>query len=63
VIGDTRLPADTRETLAARFDYEEARVQSLPQKFACPSVVMRDGDTNSGAVEIFQPWADAVVEG
>ncbi|MCK1379682.1 gamma-glutamyltransferase, partial [Bradyrhizobium sp. 24] len=63
VIGDTRLPADTRETLAARFDYEEARVQSLPQKFACPSVVMRDGDTNSGAVEIFQPWADAVAEG
>jgi len=63
VIGDTRLPADTREALAARFDYEEARVQSLPQKFACPSVVMRDGDTNSGAVEIFQPWADAVAEG
>jgi gamma-glutamyltranspeptidase/glutathione hydrolase len=25
--------------------------------------VMRDGDTNSGAVEIFQPWADAVAEG
>lgn len=63
VIGDTRLPADTREMLAARFDYEEARVQYLPQKFACPSVVMRDGDTNSGAVEIFQPWADAVAEG
>ncbi|MDH2343318.1 gamma-glutamyltransferase [Bradyrhizobium sp. SSUT77] len=62
VIGDIRLPPETRETLAARFDYEEARVQSLPQKFACPSVVMRDGDTNSGAVEIFQPWADAVAE-
>jgi gamma-glutamyltranspeptidase / glutathione hydrolase len=26
-------------------------------------VVMRDGDTNFGAVEIFQPWADAVAEG
>jgi gamma-glutamyltranspeptidase/glutathione hydrolase len=25
-------------------------------------VVMRAGDTNSGAVEIFQPWADAVAE-
>ncbi|MCK1384402.1 gamma-glutamyltransferase [Bradyrhizobium sp. 21] len=62
VIGDIRLPAETREALAARFDYEEARVQSLPQKFACPSVVMRDGDTNFGAVEIFQPWADAVAE-
>jgi gamma-glutamyltranspeptidase / glutathione hydrolase len=24
---------------------------------------MRAGDTNFGAVEIFQPWADAVAEG
>ncbi|MET3993546.1 gamma-glutamyltranspeptidase/glutathione hydrolase [Bradyrhizobium sp. S3.9.2] len=62
VIGDIRLPADVRKTLAARFDYEETQVQALPQKFACPSVVMREDDTNSGAVEIFQPWADAVAE-
>jgi len=62
VLGDPRLPADTRKALAARFDYKEAPVQTLPMKFACPSVVMRDGDTNSGAVEIFQPWADAVAE-
>ncbi|MBR0737520.1 gamma-glutamyltransferase [Bradyrhizobium liaoningense] len=62
VIGDARLPVDVRKTLAARFDYEESRVQALPQKFACPSVVMREGDTNFGAVEIFQPWADAVAE-
>ena len=32
-------------------------------KFACPSVVLRDGDTNSGATEIAQPWGDAVAEG
>jgi gamma-glutamyltranspeptidase/glutathione hydrolase len=63
VIGDARLPADVRKALATRFDYEESRVQALPQKFACPSVVMREGDVNSGAVEIFQPWADAVAEG
>ncbi|MGY4231712.1 gamma-glutamyltranspeptidase/glutathione hydrolase [Bradyrhizobium sp. USDA 4449] len=62
VIGDSRLPAEIRKTLAARFDYEESQVQALPQKFACPSVVMRDGDVNSGGVEIFQPWADAVAE-
>lgn len=62
VIGDIRLPAEVRKTLAARFDYEESRVQALPQKFACPSVVMRDGDVNSGAVDVFQPWADAVAE-
>ena len=62
VIGDVRLPA-AREALRTRFDYEEARIQSLPMKFACPSVVLRDGETNSGAVEAFQPWGDAVAEG
>ncbi|MGY8665089.1 gamma-glutamyltransferase [Bradyrhizobium sp. UFLA05-109] len=63
VTGDRRLPADARKALAARFDYEETQVQAVPMKFACPSVVMREGDTNSGAVDIFQPWADAVAEG
>jgi gamma-glutamyltranspeptidase/glutathione hydrolase len=63
VIGDVRLPMQVREALQARFDYEEARVQTLPMKFACPSVVLREGGTNSGASEIFQPWGDAVAEG
>ena len=31
-------------------------------KFACPSVVLRDGATNRGATEIFQPWSDAVAQ-
>lgn len=62
VIGDARLPREVREALRAGFDYEEARVQTLPMKFACPSVVLRDGTTNSGATEIFQPWAEAVAE-
>ena len=63
VIGDVRLPTPVREGLRARFDYEEARVQAVPMKFACPSVVLRDGETNSGATDIAQPWADAVAEG
>ena len=62
VIGDVRLPAPTREALRARFDYEEARPQTLPMKFACPSVVLRDGETNSGATEPFQPWSEAVAQ-
>jgi gamma-glutamyltranspeptidase/glutathione hydrolase len=62
VIGDVRLPAEAREALRARFDYEEARAQTLPMKFACPSVVLRDGTTNSGATEPFQPWGDAVTQ-
>jgi gamma-glutamyltranspeptidase/glutathione hydrolase len=63
VIGDARLPAATHEALRARFDYEEAHVQTLPLKFACPSMALRDGATNSGATEPFQPWGDAVAEG
>jgi gamma-glutamyltranspeptidase/glutathione hydrolase len=51
-----------REALRTRFDYEEARPQTLPMKFACPSVVLREDGTNSGATEIFQPWSDAVAE-
>jgi gamma-glutamyltranspeptidase/glutathione hydrolase len=63
VIGDVRLPAETRDALRQRFDYEEARVQTFPMKFACPSVVLRQGEINSGATEIAQPWGDAVAEG
>jgi gamma-glutamyltranspeptidase/glutathione hydrolase len=62
VIGDVRLPAQTRGALRAGFDFEEARVQTFPMKFACPSVVLRDGETNSGACESAQPWGDAVAE-
>jgi gamma-glutamyltranspeptidase/glutathione hydrolase len=62
VTGDVRLPREVRDSLRAAFDYEEARVQTLPMKFACPSMVLRDGTTNSGATEIFQPWAEAVAE-
>ncbi|KPF99698.1 gamma-glutamyltransferase [Rhodopseudomonas sp. AAP120] len=62
VIGDVRLPDATRAALAQRFTYEEARVQTVPMKFACPSVVLRDGDANSGVTEIAQPWGDAVAE-
>ncbi|MCA6125662.1 gamma-glutamyltransferase [Bradyrhizobium sp. WSM 1704] len=62
VIGDVRLPQPVREALRGRYDYEEARIQNLPLKFACPSLVLRNGDTNSGATEPFQPWGDAVAE-
>ncbi|NOJ49868.1 gamma-glutamyltransferase [Bradyrhizobium archetypum] len=62
VIGDARLPQAAREALRARFDYEEARIQALPMKFACPSIVMRNGETNSGATEPFHAWSEAVAE-
>jgi gamma-glutamyltranspeptidase / glutathione hydrolase len=62
VAGNINLPANARAALAQRFEYHETRLQSMPNKFACPSVVLRSGETNSGATETFQPWADAVAE-
>jgi hypothetical protein len=53
---DTRLPAEVMAALAAKFDVVPAPVQTMPMKFACPSVVMRNGDVNSGATEIFHAW-------
>ena len=63
VIGDVRLPAEVRAALSTQFDYLEARVQTQPMKFACPSAVLRKGSSNSGATEIATPWADAVAGG
>jgi len=57
-----RLPAAVREDLRARFEYLEARIQTTPMRFACPSLVLRDGDTNSGATDPFQPWSEAVAQ-
>jgi gamma-glutamyltranspeptidase / glutathione hydrolase len=62
VVGDVRLPPPTRKALRERFDYEESRVQTFPMKFACPSVVLREGSTNFGATEIAQPWGEAVTQ-
>jgi gamma-glutamyltranspeptidase/glutathione hydrolase len=62
VIGDVRLPVPVHDALRSRFDYEQARIQTFPMKFACPSVVMRQGMTNFGATESAQPWGDAVAE-
>jgi gamma-glutamyltranspeptidase / glutathione hydrolase len=62
VIADLALPAEMRAALRDRFDTEDAHRQSFPLKFACPSVVLRDGDTNSGASEAFPPWSEAVAQ-
>jgi len=62
VIGDVRLPAETRAALRQRFDYEKTRLQALPNKSACPSVVLRAVNTNHGATETFEPWVDAAAE-
>ena len=60
LIGDVRFDAATHAALGQEFDYEQARVQTMPMKFACPSAVLHSATGNSGATETFHPWADAV---
>jgi gamma-glutamyltranspeptidase / glutathione hydrolase len=62
VIGDARLQGETHSALRAAFDYEQARTQTFPGKFACPSIVLRHGDVNFGAVDPAQPWGDPVAQ-
>ena len=62
VIGDVRLKSEVQTALRAAFDYEDAHVHTLPGKFACPSVVLRQGDVNFGAVDPAQPWGDPVAQ-
>jgi gamma-glutamyltranspeptidase/glutathione hydrolase len=63
VIADQRLPSEVREALRSRFDTEEAPPQMFPGKFAYPSIVLREGNLNSGATEASHAWADALAEG
>ena len=63
LIGDARLAKDVQATLAREFDFVPVAPLTLPMKFAFPSAVLRDGATNQGATEVFQPWGDAVAGG
>jgi gamma-glutamyltranspeptidase/glutathione hydrolase len=62
VIGDVQLKDEVQAALRTAFDYEDARMQTLPGKFACLSAVLRQGDMNFGAVDPTHPWGDPVAE-
>jgi gamma-glutamyltranspeptidase/glutathione hydrolase len=57
-----QLKDEVQAALRTAFDYEDARMQTLPGKFACLSVVQRQGDTNFGVVDPAHPWGDPVAE-
>jgi gamma-glutamyltranspeptidase/glutathione hydrolase len=56
LIGDARLAPEVQAALAADFDFVAVSPLTLPMKFAFPSAALRDGTTDQGATEIFQPW-------
>ena len=63
VIGDAQLPPSIHAALAERFEYLQARRQTLPFKFACPSGVVHANGRNVGASEPGAPWGEAVAAG
>lgn len=62
VIGDAQLPSEVHAALSSRFEYVQARRQTLPFKFACPGGVLRSGARNWGASEPGAPWGEAVAQ-
>jgi gamma-glutamyltranspeptidase/glutathione hydrolase len=60
IIGDVALSGAVHAALSSRFEYAQARRQTLPFKFACPSGVLRSGMRNWAASEPGAPWGDAV---
>jgi gamma-glutamyltranspeptidase / glutathione hydrolase len=60
---DRRLPAAVAEALSALGPVEIGASEPYPMLFACPSAVMRLGQTNIGMSEIVSPWSGAVAEG
>jgi gamma-glutamyltranspeptidase/glutathione hydrolase len=63
VTADRALPRPVLDALASAFPTATTVRTGYPYAFACPSAVLRDGETNMGCTEIMAPWADAVVEG
>ncbi len=60
VIGDAQLAPSVHAALAQRFEYVQARRQTLPFKFACPSGALHRRGRNVGASEPGAPWGEAV---
>lgn len=63
VTADRTLPRPVLDALAAAFATTTTARTGYPYAFACPSAVLRDGETNMGCTEIMSPWGDAVAEG
>ncbi len=62
VVADETLAPETLAALEAAYPVRQTKRTVFPYAFACPAVVGRSADTNSGATEIMSPWGDAVAE-
>lgn len=60
VIMDEAYPPDFAGAMSEYFQVTRAKRTVYPYSFACPSGVLRQGNTNYGMTEISSPWGDAI---
>lgn len=59
---DPRLAPDIQAALAAKFPTQLQEQVVYPTSYACPQVVLQDGDTRFGVGDVMSPWSAGVSE-
>ena len=60
---DRRLPAEVLDALAADGKLEVVEHNAVPINFACPNVIVQQGDgTRVGMSDAASPWSGAVAQ-
>lgn len=62
VTADRRLSAETRAALAAETPLEEVEHATMPVNFACPNLIVQEGDTRTGISDAMSPWSAALAQ-
>lgn len=59
---DPRLAPEIQAALSARFPTRIHEYLAYPTSYACPQVVLQDGDTRMGIGDLMSPWSAGVSE-
>jgi len=57
---DPRLAPEIRQALAAKFPTREHEYTTYPNSYACPQVVLQDGDMRLGIGDVMSPWSAGI---
>ena len=59
---DPRLAPEIRTALAAKFPTQLQEQLAYPTSYACPQIVLQDGETRLGVGDVMSPWSAGVSE-
>jgi gamma-glutamyltranspeptidase/glutathione hydrolase len=59
---DPRLAPEIRQALSAQFPTRLHEYVAYPTSYACPQVVLQDGDARFGVGDVMSPWSAGVSE-